>query len=80
MKAIIVKKKWNNETLPKYLIVDKIEINDAKPISEKFNKFFINLGPNLANEIAQFDLTLYTELERGRINYFKVCVNIKLLF
>ena len=26
MKEIIGKKKWNNETLPKHLIVDKIEI------------------------------------------------------
>ena len=54
MKEVIGKKKCNNETLPKHLIVDKIEINDAKKlrsIAEKFNQFFVNIGPNLANKI-----------------------------
>ena len=32
MKEITGKKKCNNETLPKHVIVDKIEINDAKSI------------------------------------------------
>ena len=35
MKEIIGKRKCNNEALPKHLIVDKIEINDAKAIAEK---------------------------------------------
>ena len=37
MTKIIGKKKFENETLPKHLIVDKIEMNDAKSIAEKFN-------------------------------------------
>ena len=53
MKEIIDKKKCNNETLPKHLIVDKIEIHDAKSIAEKFNEFFVNIGPNLANKIPE---------------------------
>ena len=32
MEEIIGKKKCNNETLPKHLIVDKIEIHGAKSI------------------------------------------------
>ena len=56
MKEIIGKKKCNNETLPKHLIVDKIEIRDAKCIAEKFNEFFVNIGPNFANKISQCDL------------------------
>ena len=32
MKEITGKRKCNNETLPKHVIVDKIEINDAKSI------------------------------------------------
>ena len=40
------KKKCNNKTLPKHLIVYKIETNDANSIAEKFNKFFVNIGPN----------------------------------
>ena len=56
------KKKCNNETLPKHLIVDKIEIHDAKSIAEKFNKFFVNIGPNLANKIPQCNLTFKSYL------------------
>ena len=62
MKEIIGKKKCNNETLPKHLIVDKIEIHDAKSIAEKFNEFFVNIGPNLANKIPQCNLTFKSYL------------------
>ena len=40
------KKICNNKTLPKHLIVYKIETNDADSIVEKFNKIFVNIGPN----------------------------------
>ena len=56
-KEIIGKNKCNNETLPKHLIVDNIGIHDAKSIAEKFNEFFANDGPNVANKITQCDLT-----------------------
>ena len=51
MKEIIDKKKCNNETLPKHLMADEIEIHDAKSIAEIFSGFFVNNGPNLANKI-----------------------------
>ena len=57
MKEIIGKMKCNNEMLPKHLIVDKIEINDAKSTAEKFNEIFVKIGPNPANKISQCDLT-----------------------
>ena len=44
-----------NETLPKYLIVHKIEIDDAKSMVVKFNELFVNSGANLANKIHQKD-------------------------
>ena len=62
MKEVIGKKKCNNETLPKHLIVDKIEINDVKSIAEKFNEFFVNIGSNLANKISQCELTFKSYL------------------
>ena len=62
MKEIIGKKKCNNETLPKHLIVDDIEIHDAKSIAEKFNEYFVNIGSNLANKSPQCDLTLKSYL------------------
>ena len=37
MKEIIGKRKYINQVLPKQILVDKIEINDAKSIAEKFN-------------------------------------------
>ena len=58
----MAKKKYNNETLPKHLINDKIEINDAKSIAEKSNEFFVNIGPNLANKIPRCDLTFKSYL------------------
>ena len=62
MKEIIGKKKRNNKMLPKHLIVYKIEISDAKSIAEKFNEFFVNIGPDLANKIPQRDLTFKSNL------------------
>ena len=62
IKEIIAKKKCHNETLPKQLIVNEIEIHDAKSIAEKFNEFFVNIGPNLAKKIPQYDLTFKSYL------------------
>ena len=62
MKEIIGKKKRNNKTLPKHLIVYKIEIGDAKSIAKKFNDFFVKIGPDLANKIPQRDLTFKSNL------------------
>ena len=39
MKEVIDKSKYNNETLSKHLIVNKIEINEAKSTADKFNEF-----------------------------------------
>ena len=62
MKEIIGKKKCNNETLPKHLIVDKIEIHDAKSTAEKLNEFFVNIRPNLAHKIPQCNLAFKSYL------------------
>ena len=53
MKEIIGKKKCNSLILPKQILVDKIEVNDARSIAEKFNEFYVNAGPNLAKKIPQ---------------------------
>ena len=63
MKEIIGKKKCNNETLSKHLVVDKIEIDNEKSIAEKSNAFFVNnIGTNLANKIPQCVLTFKSYL------------------
>ena len=73
MKKIIGKKKCNNETLPKHLIVDKIEIHDTKSIAEKFNKFFVNIGPNLADKIPRCALTFKSYLPTVNTTLKETC-------
>ena len=64
MKEIIGKKKCINQVLPKQILVGKIEINDAKSIAEKFNEFYVNVGPNLAKKIPQSDLNFESYLPK----------------
>ena len=64
MKEIIGKKKCINQVLPKQIVVDKIEINDAKSIAETFNKFHVNVGPNLAKKTPQSDLNFESYLPK----------------
>ena len=63
MKEIIGKKKCN-QVLPKQILVDEIVINDAKSIAEKFNEFYVNVGPNLAKKIPQSDLNFESYLPK----------------
>ena len=58
MNEITGTKKCNNITLPKHLLVDKIEILLRKSLTN----FFVNIGPNLANKIPQCDLTFKSYL------------------
>ncbi|XP_065639571.1 uncharacterized protein LOC136072316 [Hydra vulgaris] len=37
--------------LPAQIVIDNNEYNDYNVISEKFNSFFVNIGPNLASKI-----------------------------
>ena len=64
MKEIIGKKKCNSQILPKQILVDKIEVNDARSIAEKFNEFFVNVGPNLAKIILQSDINFESYLPK----------------
>ena len=64
MKEIIGKKKCINQVLPKQILVEKIEINDAKSIVEKFNEFYVNVGTNLAQKIPQSDLNFESYLPK----------------
>ena len=51
MKAVIGKSKICNDKFPKSLNINKEEITDKKIIADTFNKFFINVGSNLACKI-----------------------------
>ena len=51
MKVVIGKSRICNDKFPKSLDINKEEITDKKIIAEMFNKFFINVGSNLADKI-----------------------------
>ena len=57
MKEIIGKSKNINDTFPKQIIVDQIEINDAQSIADKFNEYYVNVGPSLASIIPEGDIS-----------------------
>ena len=59
MKEIIGKTKLTTDNLPKSLIVNQVKITDEKEIANNFNKYYSDVGKNLASKIQnpkrQFD-------------------------
>ncbi|XP_065664470.1 uncharacterized protein LOC136086126 [Hydra vulgaris] len=46
------RKKINSISLPKKININNTDMFCKKQISEEFDKYFINIGPNLANKIS----------------------------
>ena len=53
MKEIIGKSKMTTECLPKSLIINEVDISDEKEIATNLNKYFSNVGKNLASKIQK---------------------------
>ena len=51
MKSIIEKFRVQNDSFPKVLTIVNGGITDKKSIAEKFNRFFVNVGTNLATKM-----------------------------
>ena len=51
IKEVIGKTKLRSSILPRRLIIDNIETYDKKVIANKFNNYFVDVGPNLAANI-----------------------------
>ena len=49
--------------MPKRLICNKIGIFEKAILTEIFNKFFVNIGPNLANKIPESNLSFKPYLQ-----------------
>ena len=47
----IIDKQANNKQFPKYFLIENATISDPMEIANKFNKYFIDVGPSLANNI-----------------------------
>ena len=56
IKEVIGSSKSSSHTLPSRLIVNDIEITEKKKIAEQFNKYFVNVGPNLASSIPRSNI------------------------
>ena len=53
MKEIIGNKSVTNAPLPNFITVKNREIFDKKEITETFNSYFVNVGPNLVASIPE---------------------------
>ena len=53
IKEVIGSSKSNSHSLPKRLVVNNVEVFNKKKIAEHFNKYFVNVGPNLADVIPK---------------------------
>ena len=51
MKEILGKCNTKSSTLPTKITVNKTDLFDAAKIADEFNKFFTNIGTDLANKI-----------------------------
>ena len=52
IKEAIGKEKYKQNNLPKKILVDKKSIAETKSIAANFNKYFTQIGPNLAKDIG----------------------------
>ena len=53
MKEVIGITKPISHTLPKRLIINNVETSDKKSVAKQFNKYFLNVGPNLVQLIPK---------------------------
>ena len=52
IKEAIGKEKYKQQNLPKKTVGDKKSVTETKSIAENFNKYFTQIGPNLAKDIG----------------------------
>ena len=52
----LLHKKSNKSTFPDYFNIENNKIHDPQSIADAFNNFYVNIGPNLANNIPSTTL------------------------
>ena len=55
IKDILNKKTNNKHNFPKHFKIDGNTVSDKETIANKFNLFFSNIGPNVANNIGNIE-------------------------
>ena len=63
IKEVIGKTKIKKNIIPLKLVENNIEIKDEHLIADTFNKCFVNIGPNLALNIDDSDISFKSYLE-----------------
>ena len=53
IKEALGKEKCSNQSLPKTVLVNEVSITQNSSIAENFNKYFTEIGPNLAKKIGK---------------------------
>ena len=48
----VLNKKPLKNNFPKLFNINNEQVNDKRTIADKFNEFFVNIGPNLASRIS----------------------------
>ena len=48
----MINKNCKNQDFPKYFIIDGTYISDAKTVANKFNAYFVNVGPMLVASVC----------------------------
>ena len=54
----IIKNNCSNENFPEYFNINNEKVNDKQKIANSFNKFFVEIGPNLSSSIPLQDKTI----------------------
>ena len=68
IKEVIGKEKIQQQNFPQKICIGNKEITDLKTIAEKFNKFFTEIGPNLAKDIDPSSVTFDNYLKNLKAN------------
>ena len=57
----VINKSKNKQDFPKYFLINEEQISDPLTIANRFNEYFVNIGPNLANRITAPSNTSYKD-------------------
>ena len=68
MKELIGKTRNIESSLPKKLVIEKKKKTEIKYITEEFDNFFKNVGPNLAKKVSNSSNSFSSSLNQTRRN------------
>ena len=67
IKEVIGKKRGTSDSLPRKLIIDKVEIAGMKTTANSISNFFVKIGLNLASKIPKSDTNFEVYISKANI-------------